>query len=441
MEMSPSWLFSHIPELHTQIFLNLDDTSLSSVFQVNKYSASLNTEYFWYDRIADRYSMHLLLYNTSNISPLLLYKFLIVHYNTNQFIYYIVYDEYVPILNYILQNTRYIDYSLDIWNKALHTACKYNSQPTCLSLILKYQHKLYITPEHINTALLNAVLYGNIVSADILINAGADIHHDRDTCIIQFLRKQAGTKMLKWLIHNGSDINARNGLPLYTTCSDGNLTFTKLLVNNGADIHVNNEAAFTISVRNEKTNIVKLLIARGANIHVNHDEVLRYAKLAELRVLFTAGIDIHIREEEVFINSIINRNMYILNYMLDNNTNVNARNGEAIITAARSNSIYIIKRLIKHQVDINARNGKALNILSRNGHQIGVKLLLNSGAKVYPKALINAAANGFLTVVKILLENGADASYNGCEACRIAETRNHTKVSRCITKFILNGTV
>ena len=94
----------------------------------------------------------------------------------------------------------------------------------------------------------------------------------------------------------------------------------------------------------------------------------------------------------------------------------------ALMYAAETGRIEVIEYLLSQGADVNAKSGllgagTALNYAAAANRPQAIELLLASGANVNAvsparkeSALMYAAARGYLDVVKLLLEKGADSS-------------------------------
>lgn len=102
-----------------------------------------------------------------------------------------------------------------------------------------------------------------------------------------FLANQgAYYEIMKYLILNGADVDARSGNILIWNCAHGTLDMVKFLVEHGANIHNQNEAPIRWASKENRKDIVKYLIEKGANIHEKNEEVLRwFSKRGDLEMV------------------------------------------------------------------------------------------------------------------------------------------------------------
>ncbi|AGC02384.1 ankyrin repeat protein [Acanthamoeba polyphaga moumouvirus] len=79
--------------------------------------------------------------------------------------------------------------------------------------------------------------------------------------------------IVKYLIQNGVDIQARNNEALIHACGE-NFRVVKFLVENGADIHAKNGKPLEEACDHGHIDIVQYLIEKGANINANNGKAL-----------------------------------------------------------------------------------------------------------------------------------------------------------------------
>ncbi|KAF7979104.1 hypothetical protein HWV62_43632 [Athelia sp. TMB] len=118
----------------------------------------------------------------------------------------------------------------------------------------------------------------------------------------------------------------------------------------------------------------------------------------------------------------------VVNHLLKTGANVNARSGEygsALAVASFVGHCSIVRELLENgaEVDAQCKHGTALQIASHQGHDIVVQLLLENGAEVDEQcgsgtALLRASSGGHADVVRQLLNNGADVNSSEGRRCR-----------------------
>ena len=110
---------------------------------------------------------------------------------------------------------------------------------------------------------------------------------------------------------------------------------------------------------------------------------------------------------------------YLVMKIMLNNDGFICNINEQFIRASLCGYLDIVKLLIELGADIHTRNNQAIINASRRGHLPVVKLLIESGADIhaqYNLAIIDASWKGHLFVVKLLIESGADIHAQNNEA-------------------------
>lgn len=105
--------------------------------------------------------------------------------------------------------------------------------------------------------------------------------------------------------------------------------------------------------------------------------------------------------------------------------------------AARDGRLSVVKLLLKNGANPAAKDNFPLRFAALNGHLAVVELLLKNGAD--PTALDNAAIrnaseNGHLEIVKLLLKNGADPAAKDNYALRTAAEKGYLEVVELLLK-------
>jgi len=89
---------------------------------------------------------------------------------------------------------------------------------------------------------------------------------------------------------SGTNVHARNDLPLRTAALHGHREVVRMLLDEGANVHANHDEALRTAAQNGHPEVVAQLLAAGANVH---EEALRRAQLhghrAVVEQLLAAG--------------------------------------------------------------------------------------------------------------------------------------------------------
>ena len=107
-------------------------------------------------------------------------------------------------------------------------------------------------------ALRIAACYGNIEIVKLLLSKKINIHSEDDYAL-RFASKHGFTDVVQLLLEHGANVNACNGYPLCYASSHGHLEIVKLLIAASADININNKYALSRAKHNGHLEIVNLL--------------------------------------------------------------------------------------------------------------------------------------------------------------------------------------
>ena len=151
---------------------------------------------------------------------------------------------------------------------------------------------------------------------------------------------------------------------------------------------------------------------------------------------------------EIFVEAALNGNLKIIEQALEEGYKVDARDRNqrtALMYAAFNGHTAVVKKLIDAKADVNAQDSMgstALMFSSSGPFSETIQLLLERGAKIntvdrneHFSALMWAAAEGQVEVVKLLLKHGADLSLkdvDGDTAESFATQKNHTDVVKIL---------
>ena len=164
-----------------------------------------------------------------------------------------------------------------------------------------------------------------------------------------------------------------------------------------------------------KIDLVKQCIKYGANIHANKEVALQMAcengHLDTVRYLVSLGADINVDDSFPLICAIDKENINIVEYLLglkDANgkkiCNVNGMYEGPLLIAINNEYHNIVKLLIDNGADINICDGVALLTAAKNGNLDIVKLLVESGINrdAIPTAIEFAQKENHLDIVGYL---------------------------------------
>ena len=109
----------------------------------------------------------------------------------------------------------------------------------------------------------------------------------------------------------------------------------------------------------------------------------------------------------------------------------------ALRTASERGHLSVVKYLVEHGADITAQDNEAVILASVYGHLSVVKYLVEHGADITARnneALRWASRNGHLEIVKYLTEHGADIPAQDNYAVRFASGNGHLEVVKYLVE-------
>lgn len=278
-----------------------------------------------------------------------------------------------------------------------------------------------------------------------------------------------GTRTAHLLICRGADVNAQDDhgiTPLMDAARRGNVEMMRLLIDDCADMGLTDKEGWTAlkhARKKKRTDAVALLekaqqggkaAACSASVFVNH---ARHGELEAVKRFVAAGMDVNVRGDGriALIEAVEHRNLEMVRFLLKNNASPNIYDSSgwtpflsavqlgnrkivelliekgasleakeratnklgyqtALLVAAEKNNHELIRLLVEKGADPNAQNRSfsgVWDILHLDDPQARdtVKILAKHGANLTP-ALTRAASNGYLEMMQIALENGADVN-------------------------------
>lgn len=249
-------------------------------------------------------------------------------------------------------------------------------------------------------------------------------------------------KLVKYFIENGVDVNQltrRGWSPLMVAASENHSTIASVLLENGAQVNFMNSQGWTAlseAADEGAYDTAKILIAAGAKTNIsNNEEGISplavaasegYLNIIELLLESGANLSssdnyqpLHVAAEEGHLD--------IVKFFISKGVDVDQRDFHqrtALSYAAEERQTIIAQFLIENGADISLRDEEGHSALDyaaeENAGEI-VELLLNTpiGRKMIRKnvdALIQASDEGALSVVRKLIENGANVNASNRDA-------------------------
>jgi len=293
-----------------------------------------------------------------------------------------------------------------------------------------------------------ACALGRQADAERLLKANPQIANERDKRLQRsplFWAVQRGdTDLVKLLIDSGADVNAR----ALRYGEAGNVV-TGPEVWNRDEKKNTGETPLHLAAKGENTQIVQLLLEKGAEVNAQDedgttplDKAVYAGRTLNVKLLLERNADVNGSERRGSPLSSSYDRPEIMKLLLSKNPSQKAlddalssaasRNKEAadlLLEEGAEADIYAastlglcdrVRELLKSEPTLaNTPQGhypraRPLKLAAANGHLSTVALLIDNGAELHPKdstpALTAAAASGHIEVVRLLLQRGAEVN-------------------------------
>ena len=153
----------------------------------------------------------------------------------------------------------------------------------------------------VDSALCYAALRGHPQAVELLLDAGADLHHDDDEAL-RYASQNGHTDVVALLLQRGADVHARNDCSLWWASGAGRADVVALLIEHGADVHALDEKSLRWASGRGHTHVMALLVQHGANVNAGSNEALRWASKCVyanvVQLLIQHGADVHAEDDE-----------------------------------------------------------------------------------------------------------------------------------------------
>jgi ankyrin repeat protein len=265
------------------------------------------------------------------------------------------------------------------------------------------------------------------------------------------------------LLAKGADVNARDHSGRTALMSVANAAVAEALIAKGADVNAKTQGGQTAlyyASTWDRIDVVQILLGAGADPNAKDTHGFQLLQMAALRgqvtivrALLEKGADPNARDGSgmtALLHAAAHRYTAVVEALLDKGADPNAKDvyGQPPLFFAVENGDEVgVRALLRKGADPNAISGRtgiggtdadtALKRAAAKGGTSVVRALLEGGADIDGKggsgytALMIAARAGQETVVRLLLEKGADIDARneaGRSALSIAEGAGHTAI-------------
>jgi len=242
---------------------------------------------------------------------------------------------------------------------------------------------------------------GDLAGVQAELEKGVDVNAKSNTGPtagwnpLYFASRNGHKEVAELLLSNGADVNAktdRGSTPLLAAVQRGRKEIAELLIVNGADVKDPNGALLYEAAGDGHTELTKLLIAEGAGLNAKdssgvtplHEAAFKgHKKIVEL--LVAAGGDVNaIREDGYTPLDRANRHPEIAD-LLRKHGGKTGEEIKALLVAALNGHLEVVKQSIADGIDVNTKDKNGVTPLHhavRQGHKEIVELLIANGADV-----------------------------------------------------------
>jgi len=130
--------------------------------------------------------------------------------------------------------------------------------------------------------------------------------------------------------------------------------------------------------------------------------------------------------------------------ILENGAKIHVFDDHALIRTSSNGHTDTVKLLLENGANVHARDDWTLRWASTNGYTETVKILLEHGANIHAQddfALRWASLNGHTVTVKLLLENGANIHADNDGALQLASKNEHTETVKLLLENGADGSI
>ena len=317
------------------------------------------------------------------------------------------------------------------------------------------------------TALLFAAKIGCVTTTKLLLESGASVNsvdYSGQNALL-LAAKNGYVSISKLLLESGANVNALDSnseTPLYCAAKNGCLATTKLLLESGAHVNVANKVggtAMSIAALSGHADIVKALAESGANVNVldnSTDTPLLFSHVhrapSTVKTLIHAGADVNVTDLcdwTTLMRTICGGHRLCIESLGEFVQSLGVAFPYTVVGNHYNCVTFMNKRapeVFSSKCFNNRYEVEKVRDFGAEGLLSCVRLLVTSGANVNHKsksgwtALMVAALESDIDVVKILLESGADVNAvsirNGWSALVSAIVGNH---HACVKLLIDSG--
>ena len=303
-----------------------------------------------------------------------------------------------------------------------------------------------------NTALILAIANDHKATVNLLLKAGASVlavNNDDDSVLLMAVAINNNELVQRLLEDPGvrdQFLNQANNVgqtPLISAAKQGNGPLVKILIDAGADVNAKDNTgntSFTYAIREGSAEIARILIDAGADVNAKNNvgyTALLYAAMNGytkiVQLLLDKGADVNATKTDgstPLLYAAKNGYTKIVQLLLDKGADVYAMvDGFTASAYAESNGYTDIVKILKEAESLTTPKRRAYTMMSTDGYDTAEEVEYKSDM-----ALIGAAETGNVSLVKWILDEGADvnAMVDGYTALMLASKQGNTKTVKLL---------
>jgi ankyrin repeat protein len=343
-----------------------------------------------------------------------------------------------------------------------YTYCRYGTVKRILEETLKAGIPSGLDP------VLEAAMQGKSADVDRLIQS-RQMKKEDEQKVLFFTAAFGNVDTIKLLKTNGLDLqakDARGNNALIIASTYGQLEIVRYLLDQGLDLEGQNyteDTALIAAAIHDQNTVAEYLIKRGAVMHyepgkINDVFVIagQNGNIGMMKIIIANGYAADDERLGLALLCAAQKNQVkSIEFLIQNHAdpNYNYQSEDPLYSASALGNLEAVKTLVENGASVD-KEMNPLEVSSEYGHKDIVAYLLQKGANVNKfhvikdgdtagktsgSALMAAVSKGYLDIVKLLIENGADLEYKAGNADdQTALTLAAKSGSRNIMEYLLD---
>ena len=330
-------------------------------------------------------------------------------------------NQHLNIADFILQKGGIVDIRND---KCFVKALKYCAyfDPQMVGLLMNKEEYFFISDENNHLEVLEIFLKSNIDCKYL------------EECSLRCAARYNHLKVILLLIKYGININAEDSSALVIACVNQKIELCKLLIEKGSNV---TSFCFRTPAKEGNYELMKLLIENCAdykNIKENWlVETVLYGQFEIVKLIMESG---GVFDQDAVSKAVTINNIQIMSYFLEMGKDIHGEKNSSIINAVNYGHFEMVKFLVENGADVNAFDNTAVKLSITKGNFDIVKYLFENGVDFSNGCyLVLAVVYLRIEIVQFLLDNGADVHWNDDEVFRRAARMGDLEIVKLLIEY------